>query len=316
MQEREMNFLQSEEYKALQEKIAQENAKNQQSSSDEPQGNENLNPDRYSSNEVKRIVELAQNQKDTDALQGKDEYFRSTNIQAIDDKLRDGTLTAREAIAIRNRLGLNVSDYGYNAQNINLNAKVKGMNVTKINEQMYQNMENNNILDEAILASDGNLGLTPQASRKMHEYFGYWQPDNSNRYFMGAQDSAKKAYASAIANGGKPTNYTLQMAENNLGLTTERQGTYLEKMLAAKKLSAISTGINIENAIKNGVPISSQVLKNYENLTNSISYLEDSTKGKKNFNYAEYAKIVRGGYQNQNGNKKNESGEWRKVEKK
>lgn len=250
----------------------------------------------FDARKAKEQLELAKQQKEEQDKEVNEPstYFKSTQNKYLDDKLKQGTLTGMDIYVARKYLGLNLQEFGNQAkpdQNINLQAKIKNLGLTGLNDRLKEGANNQDLFDRAIQGSEGNLGVGSAIERGLNKITGgFKELDKGENEWLQTHREAGYALAKS-RNSGRLTNQTIEQAQDDLALGLRGEQAVMEKYLAAKKTGLAAWGRDIQNALDHNLPIDPEVLQKYEKSVDSVAYIEDKLKKGKwgKSEYKEYA---------------------------
>ena len=234
------------------------------------------------------------------------ELFKSTNIEFLDNKLKNNKITMYDAYIAKKYLGMDLSEYGSSFENA---THIKGMGATTSNDRMFDDLANSEMLFNAIQGSQGNMGFWDGISTKIHKnLIKNWDLDENKREWLAINDNLANAHAKNLA-GGRINAQTQKMAKELFDFGTGSAQTGLNNYLAALKLQEATTRQNIQNNLNKGVSITPEILANYKRLYKGVEFMENErVQGRLNddFDYSGFAKIRNSRFDNQAQNSKNE----------
>ncbi len=245
-------------------------------------------PARYSDSAALDTIKNNQNLAQNFSVSWEQEYFKPTNIAYFDNKLQNGEgITGWEAYAANKYFGINLQDYG--RQRVDLNAKVKGLGLTNLNQvmQMYQN--NDEIFDRVVIGSEDNLGLFSGVERGLHYMTGGWKNlDDGEAEFLTSHKEAANALARAWMGGNKTTDQVRKQAAEALGLGLKDEKTFLEQLLSAKKTNLVAWQTAIQNAQTHGLPVNDAAILAFDKARQSVRDLDDALNNRKKWTSEDY----------------------------
>lgn len=276
----------------------------------------------YDKNKAQNLLKAAQeNNASLENGEKSEGLFKSTNNAYLDEKLRNNTLTIRDMYLAKKFLNMDLENYGKAAEyNVNMNLKSKNLGLTGLNQNLLDSANNADLLDRAIVGSEGNLGFWAWAERALNKATGgFKELSKGEDEWLQSHNEAANALARA-RNSGRLTNQMLEQAKEDLALGVRKEVPMMEKYLAAKKTNLARWSREIENAITHNLAVNPEILARYDNEIQSVNYLDEQMKkGKWNSsNYKFYAQNFAKRYsqdKNQNTQKANEQN-LRALEKK
>lgn len=274
--------------RAREQQIRQENtAKNDNLSEDTKLNFQNGNE--FSMQQAQQTLEMAQNQNEA-AQNLPQNYFKSTNVRYLDDKLKNNKTTLYDAYIAKKFLGLDLSEYGDKSADLNINAKVKGLGMTTSHDKMYSDVDDSLAIDRTIMSSEGNLGVGAGLGRWIHKTTG-GLIDTSQGEFIANTEMAAKALARTNGGGGRITNQQAKDAAEIVNPKFKDKENYLRHLLGVKKSMASTQEQTIRNNVLKGAEIPDVVLQNYKGNLDRIAYMENALK-KGNFDYKKFAALM------------------------
>lgn len=245
-------------------------------------------PAKYSDSAALETIKNNQNLAQNFSATFEQEYFKPTNIAYLDNKLKNGEgITGWEAYAANKYFGINLQDYG--RQKVDLNAKVKGLGLTNLNQvmQMYQN--NDEIFDRVVIGSEDNLGFLSGVERTAHKLTGGWKDlDDGEAEFLTSHKEAANALARAWMGGNKTTDQVRKQAAEALGLGLKSEKTFLEQLLSAKKTNLVAWQTAIQNAQTHGLPVNDAAILAFNKARQSVKDLDDALNNRKKWTSEDY----------------------------
>lgn len=274
-----------------QEQMRQENLSKQAQQNDNLSEDTKLNfqnGNEFSMKQAQQTLEMAQNQSADENLP--QNYFKSTNVKYLDDKIKNNQATLYDAYIAKKYLGLDLSEYGDKTADLNINAKVKGLGMTTSHDKMYSDVDDSLAIDRTIMSSEGNLGVGAGLGRWIHKATG-GLVDTSQGEFIANTEMAAKALARTNGGGGRITNQQAKDAAEIVNPKFKDKENYLRHLLGVKKSMASTQEQTIRNNILKGATIPDAVLQNYKGNLDRIAYMEQALeKGK--FDYKKFASLM------------------------
>lgn len=172
--------------------------------------------------------------------------FKSTNVGWLDEKLKNGTASAYDAYLAKQYLDIDLSEYGRQSMDVNLNGKLSMTNLNKLYDNANNVVANAELYDAVLASGKGNIGLGAEIVRDLHELIPFSPIGKENNKYRNFQNAMAWAAAIDATNGGKPNRYTQEHFMNMYQHNARGEREQASLMAAALKQNNIALKKNIE----------------------------------------------------------------------